>query len=310
MEQIIRSAHYIKLGSGGKWAHESIEAGILRFGWFGIPLAEIHAGDWASIRKRLGREHKNKGTVTSDTERLRDLVTSTTADIWITFHNSHLWWGRLSTDAIQEDATSRYRTLAGGWRDTDVSGAPLTISRIPGVIAQLQGFRGTVCSVRDNEALARLVNAKFSPAYKELEASHRRLIKDVQAAIRGLHWKDFEVLVDLVFRQAGWKRRSMLGESMKYVDLELVEPITREAYQVQIKSKATLKQFKNYAEQFSREGFRKLYFVVHSPSSDLGALENKFDDLAEENIELVLPPRLGELVVEAGLVGWVLDKVR
>jgi hypothetical protein len=142
-------------------------------------------------------------------------------------------------------------------------------------------------------------------AYKKLQASQQRVIQDVQAAIRGLHWKDFEVLVDLVFRQAGWRRRSMLGESMKYVDLELVEPITGEAYQVQVKSKATLTEFESYAQRFSREGFRKLYFVVHSPSRDLETLDNEFED-----IELVLPRRLGELVAEVGLVRWVLDKVR
>jgi hypothetical protein len=304
-EESIRHAHYIKLGAGGKWAASSIAKGRLRFGWSSIPLAEIRDADWTAIRNRLASGQHNKGTVTSDTERLRDIVTSTRADMWITFHDSHLWWGRLSADPVVEDKVSKYRSLIGGWRNTDVTGTPLTINRVPGVIAQLQGFRGTACSVRDADALRRLVNAEFSPAYRQLEESNRRVVQDLQAAIRGLHWKDFEVLVDLVFRQAGWRRRSMLGESMKFVDLELVEPITGEAYQVQIKSKSSVKEFEDYAQRFSSEGFRRLYFVVHSPTPELAVLEHEFDD-----VELVLPQRLAELVTDGGLVRWVLDKVR
>jgi hypothetical protein len=45
--------------------------------------------------------------------------------------------------------------------------------------------------------------------------------------------------------------------------------------------------------------------VVHSPSPELEALDHEFED-----VELVLPRRLGELVADGGLIGWVLDKVR
>ena len=47
----------------------------------------------------------------------------------------------------------------------------------------------------------------------------------------------------------------MLGESMKYVDLELVEPITGEAYQVQVKSKSSVAEFKAYAKASQRKAF-------------------------------------------------------
>lgn len=59
-QESFHKAHYIKLGAGGKYAHSSIAKGIMRFGWDSIPLAEVHAGDWTSIRKRLAREHQNK----------------------------------------------------------------------------------------------------------------------------------------------------------------------------------------------------------------------------------------------------------
>lgn len=305
-KEIVRNAYYVKLGSGGKWASQSIEKGLLRIGWDEILIADLRAEDWSAVRRRLGeRPNASKGTVTSDAGRLKDVVTSTSKDVWITFHDSRLWWGRLGAEPVKQDATSKYRRLLDGWRQADTSGTPLTINRVPGAIAQLQGFRGTICSVGDTEALRRLINAEFSPAHKKLAASHAQVAEDLQAAIRGLHWKDFEVLVDLVFREAGWRRQSMLGGSMKFVDLELVEPITGEVYQVQIKSRSTLAEFKAYASQFSRAGFRKLYYVVHSPTPELSGYETEFED-----VELVLPRQLSELVAECGLVRWVLDKVR
>jgi len=48
-----------------------------------------------------------------------------------------------------------------------------------------------------------------------------------------------------------------------------------------------------------------LYSVVHSPSPEIEALKHDFED-----VELVLPRRLSELVTEGGLIEWVLDKVR
>ena len=119
-----------------------------------------------------------------------------------------------------------------------------------------------------------------------------------------MHWKDFETLVDLLFRQAGWRRLSVLGETMKYADLELEEPITMERYQVQIKSAADLGDFARYRDQFEGRGFRKLFFVVHSPDSKLARQESS------SIVELVLPARLAAMVVDAGLVSWILAKIR
>jgi hypothetical protein len=130
------------------------------------------------------------------------------------------------------------------------------------------------------------------------------LTNEVRSALGELHWKDFETLVDLLFRQAGWRRLSMVGETMKFADLELEEPINHERYQVQIKAKADLIDFKRYHDQFAGKGFRKLFFVVHSPTTALAAEQGS--DVAE----LVLPERLSEMIVDAGLVNWLLAKIR
>lgn len=97
-----------------------------------------------------------------------------------------------------------------------------------------------------------------------------------------------------------------MGETMKFVDLELEEPITGDLYQVQVKSTATVVDFERYAQNFSPESFRKFYFVVHSPEEKLTNYQGTMD----ENIELILPRRLAQMVVDFGLTNWLMKKIR
>jgi hypothetical protein len=297
-------AFYIKLGTAGKWATDSIQNQRLRLGWAGIPLADIHARRWDRIRELLSKEHTHKPTISADTQRLRDLTESGPDDVWITFHNSRLYWGRLDDSPMEEDGQSKFRRLVAPWRDTDAKGRILLANQIPGRIAQLQGFRGTACRVGDRKGLERLMAGVASSQFDALYAARESLIRATEGAIGLLHWKDFEVLVDLVFRQAGWRRRTVLGKAMKYADIELEAPITREAFQVQVKSRADLSEFQSYVDQFDGRGFQRLFFVVHTPTDALAAAD------APEGVDLVLPARLAELVVDHGLTGWLGDKVR
>ena len=86
--------------------------------------------------------------------------------------------------------------------------------------------------------------------------------------------------------------------------MELEEPITGDLYQVQVKSDATRADFQKYAKQFSQGSFRKLYFVVHSS-------QDKWTDLPKYNhVELVLQENLAKMVVELGLINWLLKKIK
>ncbi len=152
--------------------------------------------------------------------------------------------------------------------------------------------------------MRRLLNDQASDAHKSIAQANDILVKEVAHGLKSLHWKDFETLVDLVFRGAGWRRISVLGETMKYADMELEEPITGDLYQVQVKSQASKADFVEYARNFSGAGFRKLYFVVHSP---IGRWDK---EQTYENVELLLPERFARLVVEFGLTNWFLKKIK
>ena len=91
---------------------------------------------------------------------------------------------------------------------------------------------------------------------------------------------------------------------MKSVDMELAEPITGDRYQVQVKSNATIADFRKYADEFDGSNFRKLYFVVHN-SKEKWANVPTYD-----NVELILQEQLAGMVVDFGLVNWLLKKIR
>jgi|LSQX01.1.fsa_nt_gb hypothetical protein len=300
-----KNAYYVKLGRNGIWEDSSIKKRILRIGWSKQKLSDINKGSWNLIQKQLEDAIPDKGTATRDYRALRMLCESTAEDIWITFHDSHLWWCKVAEKRIFEDKVSKYRKVED-WYCKDVFGNSLLINQIPGRISKLQGFRGTICKVKEVEELTGLINRQYSSEFVAITHSRVDLCRHVEKGLRRLHWKDFETLVDLLFRATGWRRVSVLGENMKYLDIELEEPINGEMYQVQVKSSASFRDFQEYAKKFQSEKYRKLFFVVHTPDKKLIEMPNQ----TYNPVQLVLPGRLAEMVVDLGMVAWLLNKIR
>jgi hypothetical protein len=306
MERVdFKKAYYIKLGREGKWEQSSISESKLRIGWGHQDIQDINCGNWEKIREQLRQESTHRGIATRDLNALRLISESTSEDLWITFFQGTMWWCKLGPREIFQDDKSKYRQVNGKWSNQDVRGNTLEINSIPGGLSRTQAFRGTVCRVQELETLRRLVNVLPSPEYKDIAECEMALVKSVEKGIRKLHWKDFETFVDLIFRESGWRRLSMVGGTMKFTDLDLEDPITGDKYQVQIKSQATWEEFESYVVQFNRRLYRKLYFVVHTPDKKLAALQEQ-----PQNIELILPSRLSEMVVHLGLVNWLLSHIK
>lgn len=299
-----RHVYYIKLGRGGVWEENSIAHSRIRFGWRGQSIVDVNSGHWDRIRLQLQQEHVGKPQVaTNDLNRLKDISGSTPDDIWITFHKSKLWWSRVAEGLVREDQTSKFRDLAQPWSDKSAPGRLLVAAELPGTIAQLQAFRGTVCRVSNADTLARVLAGTKSPVATEMAATRTELARAMAEAIKLLHWKDFETLVDLVFRAAGWVRISVLGQQAKGYDLELREPVTGDRYVVQVKSEATRQELDDTLAQFSPRDYRRVFFVVHTHEEKLLTRQK-----LPRHVDIVGPQRLAELALGAGLVQWLEDK--
>lgn len=299
----IRRAHYIKLGRGGEWEADAIATGKLRLGWRHQHIDDINHGRWDVIEQQLRRESAGKpGVATTDLNRLQDIANAGPEDVWVTFHQSKMWWTRLLPGPIDQDAVSKFR-LTTGWSDRGGQRV-LFANELPGRLAQLQAFRGTVCRVTDLDLLRRVLSGVQSPLSSAIAAHRNALCGALANAIRELHWKDFETLADMLFRHAGWIRNSVLGQQAKALDLELIEPLTRSKYVVQVKSQAGVADLARTIESFSPENYRRVYFVVHTPAPALQAMTGLPD-----HVELLLPDRLADLALEAGLTHWIEAKV-
>jgi hypothetical protein len=301
-----KSAYYIKLGKAEwDWESDSISTGKLRLGWRQQSIDDINRGRWQLIEQQLRAKDEGRriSATTSDLKALMTIASSGADDIWVTFHQTKLWWAQLEPGPIEADDVSKFRRTLGPWHDRAIDGRLLAANALPGKIAQLQGFRATVCRVKYPDLLRRTINATPSPLAAEISRQRESLAEFLASAIKELHWKDFETLVDLVFRNAGWRRISVLGQLAKGYDLELREPITEAHYVVQVKSRAGLSDLQTTIENFSSEDYQRVYFVVHSPDDDLVNAAT-----IPEHVDIVSPRRLADLALDSGLVDWIEEK--
>ncbi len=124
--------------------------------------------------------------------------------------------------------------------------------------------------------------------------------RSAQELMKLLEPKDFETLVDLVFSTSGWRRLGMVGRTQKTLDLDLLLPSTGERAFVQVKSKTTSAELSKYAGKLEEHGpYDRMFFVFHSG-------EAVIDD---ERVSIIGPKQLSEMVVDAGLVNWLIRKV-
>lgn len=303
-------ALYIKLGNNGLWERNCIErAQTLRLGYQEIPHELCQAGEWERVRAIWKELSRTDGVVTRHTNQIKYFYESSPKVLWVTFFGDHLWWCFSEQRIELLPDNTKIRHVLGKWRSTDVNDNPLSSNLLSGKLLSMQGFRGTICTVAEHVYLLKKINGEEAADVQEARSAQSDFERRLEKIIRHLHWKDFELLIDLIFRQSGWKRESVLGKSLKTLDIELISPITKERFGVQVKAKADLAVFKSYrADRLKNlEGFSRFYFAVHTPSPDL---EKAFGTLDDEEVKLLLPAEIARLTVECGMASWVIDKAQ
>ncbi len=295
-------AYYIKLGSGGEWEADSLKQRILRFGYREAPHKACLEGDWNAVRQIYLEIRDNEGAATRDANQIRVFYEAGEDILWITFSGGFLWWC-FAVPGVEEhpDGDGRIRRTADGWHNTDVNGRSLTIDRLSGNLLKVQAFRGTICEVGAFDYLVRRLNGELLPEVQEAKEAEEALVEAIVPMMRLLTWQDFELLVDLIFANSGWRRVGVVGKTQKTVDLELVLPTTGERAFVQVKSSASNAEMQDYRQRNLRsEAYDRMFFVWHS--GDLEAVQ-------DDDVTLIGPQRLARMVLDAGLVSWLREKV-
>jgi len=202
------------------------------------------------------------------------------------------------------DGDGVWRTVKGGWKWKAMNGHPLTKDRRWGDSPKLAAYRGTSCRVEAEKYVTRRINGKRTDEVEEAFAAVEALKKAVQKLLKKLGPDDFETIVDLVFTSSGWRRLGKVGGTQKTIDMDIELPTTKERAFVQVKTRTTVAELEKYVEGFEVSAVSDLYdrmfYVYHSGP----AVTERGD-----RITIIGPDKLAEMVLDAGLVNWLIRKV-
>ena len=310
-----KKIRYIKLGDGGKWWHECRDKKILRLGFnSGSPeIFDLAKGGKWDLIKNYWSDHQ-VGTPTQHANQMQEFFDDDGDTLWITFEGGCLFYAFTDGgEIIKEppvngwDWTSHRTLTAEGWKNIDSEGNELRREGLSGRLTKTAGYRQTICGLQKDveEYLRNRLRCKLSQDLVNAINSVSNLESSIQPLVRVLTPSDFELLVELIFSNSGWRKNSQTGGNQKTTDLDLYNPITNNQIWVQVKSSTNPAQFNEYVEKhFSdRTSFETMYYVYHTGS--IG--ENSFKDsqIAVWDIEII-----AKQVVANGLVDWVLNKAK
>jgi hypothetical protein len=297
---------YIKLGEGGHWEKECLEKGIIRMGFgTGSPdrfhLCKLR--QWDELASSFVAEGKDKATATRFTNELRIFIEDAGETLWITFMRDRLQWGFVENTPAKphHDGHGIWRTIQGGWCGQDITGDSLSKDRLSGALTKLAAYRGTSCDVDVAEYAVRRINGQKMPAVERALVASKEMRSSVPDLLQMLTPQDFELLVDLVFSSSGWRRLGVVGGTQDTLDIDLILPSTGERAFVQVKSKTTPEQLLAYVAKLtdSSDHYRRMFYVYHSGNPGISP---------DPRVTIVGPQKLADMLVDAGLMGWLIQK--
>lgn len=298
-----KRVRYIKLGEGGRDEKECIEKNIIRIG-FG---SETHfdlcrEGKWEELEKQYRSEGRKKGKPKEFTNQVRAFFEDDGKILWITFSERKLWWAFIDggKPAETHPLGGTFRPIQGEWQSKDRKGRDLHMSDLSGRLTQKASYRGTSCEVRDVDYLIRRINCEPQEVVRNAEELREQLERKILEMIRQLSWRDFELLVDLVFSSSGWRRLGVAGKNEKTVDMEIFLPSTKERAFIQVKSATTQEEFGEYLSAFEKmKEIGRMFFVYHTGNVTC----------TDDKVTVIGPDDIGGRVFEAGLLSWLINRV-
>lgn len=298
------TALFIKLGSKGKWDDECIDKGVLRLGFNEFKHQDMLDGRFDIVRDYF-KDKTSKQWVTIYENQLRNFYTTDDTVLWITFIKQRLYWCFADNRFEGEGTDTKYRFTKNGWSSKDINGKDLIVDNLSGELLKTQGFQSTICNVEAIDYLVKKINGDEIPEIIEVKSDLEKLVSSTSKIITKLGPKDFEILIDLIFRQTGYQRTNVLGGPQKVKDIELISPVTGERILVQVKCSSNMKQYLEYENYFNElEGYDRFFYVVHSPDKVLSKHQPNND-----KISLWILDKIADLTISSGLINWVLEKV-
>lgn len=196
---------FIKLGQGGEYETDCIVTNQnLKLGYKDVDHNLCVCGKWDLVHKYfIEEENATQGVATSHTNQIKQFYENDSQTLWLTFFNNKLWWCFSKAEITLLPDKTKTRPVIGTWSDKNIDGELLLSGNLSGKLLKTQGFRGTICKVPEEKYALQKINNKQLKEVVELEKAISELKEKLGVLIKNLQWKDFETLIDLIFRQAG-----------------------------------------------------------------------------------------------------------
>ena len=296
---------FIKLGRKGGYEEDSIENNVIRLSYDTVDHELCVSKAWDKVKEYfMDVEKKSKKVASFHTNQIKHFYEAGENTLWITFYKNKLWWCFSKPEIKLLKDKTKTRQVIGKWSDENIEGKILSTENISGKLLKTQGFRGTICTVPEKKYVLSIIKNEKSKDVIDIEQTIKKLNKQLIKLIENLQWQDFEILVDLIFRQAGWQRLGATGKTQKTIDLELMMPVTGERALVQIKSQSSKQEFEKYQKEFEEMNFDKFFYVVNKKNESL----DKHAKSINTNVKLIFADKLAELSINSGLMNWIIKK--
>ena len=93
-----------------------------------------------------------------------------------------------------------------------------------------------------------------------------------------------------------------MGKTQKTLDINLELPSTGETAFVQVKSSTSSPELAEYVEALEDSDYAKMFFVFHSGEATLKAEDDRVIIIGPDKL------KLPDMVIDAGLVSWLIQK--
>jgi hypothetical protein len=300
------AVRYIKLGPGNDWFPHARSHNTLEFGHAGLAHEVAALKDRAAILARHLELGHSPGKATDFTREVFEFYALDESSLWITFAEGSLWWAFAKEGVVETGAGpghgERHRVLMTPWCNTDINGTVLSIANLSTRLTKVAAYRQTLCRVEAEAYLIRKINGVEEPLVAEAKLVQTAVIDVAERLVAQLHWRDFEVLCDLIFARSGWQRIAELGGLQKDTDLVLEQIASGERAFVQVKSEAGQQTLNDYIARFEADpSFDRMFFACHSPRT-------KLEISGSKPVHVWTGEKLARQAVAAGLLDWLVEK--
>lgn len=301
-------ARFIKLGPGNAWFRQCRDNGWLGFGHRQIAHELAEARDEAAIVASYLETGRSPSKARDFAREIGDFYNLGADCLWVTIADGSLWWAFAEPEVemlnLDPAGPVRIRRVIGAWSNTDADGQILALNTLSTRLTKVAAYRQTLCRIEAQDYLLRRINGEDEPTVAAAKLVQESMLDVTRTLIAELHWRDFEVLCDLIFARSGWQRIAEIGGLQKDTDLVLDQAASGERAFVQIKSEADQVTLAEYTAAFEADASSdRMFFCCHSP-------KGRLEVTATKPVHVWAGDELARQAIAAGLFDWLITKAQ